>query len=330
MAEVLNAALTRRAALSDRVERLRRMMEIRNAEDVIKELFSAGLVAGSTHTCQGQEAISVGIASVLRPSDLVSCTYRGHGHAMALGMPPETVIAEILGRVDGCVGGVGGSMHMSSRTIGLMPTMAIVGAGIPIAAGVAWGAQLRGSDDVAVGIFGDGASNIGAFHEGLNIAAVWRLPVVFVCENNLYGEYSPLEATTAVKDIAERGAAYAMPSEVVDGQDLDTVAAAVQRAVDRARSGGGPTLLEMKTYRYSGHSRSDAAKYRREGELDLWLARDPIDIYASKLTRSGNLNDEDVAAIRAEVAESVQAAVATAKESPQPTTQDMFRHVHAG
>ncbi len=330
MAEVLNAALTRRAALSDRVERLRRMMEIRNAEDVIKELFSAGLVAGSTHTCHGQEAISVGIASVLRPSDLVSCTYRGHGHAMALGMPPEAVIAEILGRVDGCVGGVGGSMHMSSRTIGLMPTMAIVGAGIPIAAGVAWGAQLRGSDDVAVGIFGDGASNIGAFHEGLNIAAVWRLPVVFVCENNLYGEYSPLEATTAVKDIAERGAAYAMPSEVVDGQDLDTVASAVQRAVDRARSGGGPTLLEMKTYRYSGHSRSDAAKYRPEGELDLWLARDPIDIYASRLTRSGNLNDEDVAAIRAEVAESVQAAVATAKESPQPTTQDMFRHVHAG
>jgi len=330
VAEVLNAALTRRAALSDRVERLRRMMEIRNAEDVIKELFSAGLVAGSTHTCHGQEAISVGIASVLRPSDLVSCTYRGHGHAMALGMPPEAVIAEILGRVDGCVGGVGGSMHMSSRTIGLMPTMAIVGAGIPIAAGVAWGAQLRGSDDVAVGIFGDGASNIGAFHEGLNIAAVWRLPVVFVCENNLYGEYSPLEATTAVKDIAERGAAYAMPSEVVDGQDLDTVASAVQRAVDRARSGGGPTLLEMKTYRYSGHSRSDAAKYRPEGELDLWLARDPIDIYASRLTRSGNLNDEDVAAIRAEVAESVQAAVATAKESPQPTTQDMFRHVHAG
>ena len=191
--------LDRREQLADPVQRLRRMMEIRHTEDLIKGLFASGLVAGSTHTCQGQEAVCVGIAASLRPTDAVCCTYRGHGHAMALGMAPEQVVAEILGRTSGCVGGVGGSMHLSSKAIGLMPTMAIIGAGIPIAAGVAWGAQLRGDGGVAVSIFGDGTANIGAFHEGLNIAAVWRLPVIFVCENNLYGEYSPLATTTAVK-----------------------------------------------------------------------------------------------------------------------------------
>jgi pyruvate dehydrogenase E1 component alpha subunit len=321
--------LSRRAQLSEPVERLRRMMEIRHTEDLIKGLFAGGLVAGSTHTCQGQEAVSVGIAASVRPSDAVCCTYRGHGHAMALGMAPEQVVGEILGRTTGCVGGIGGSMHLSSRTIGLMPTMAIIGAGIPIAAGVAWAAQLRGSDDVAVSIFGDGTANIGAFHEGLNIAAVWRLPVIFVCENNLYGEYSPLATTTAVKDIAERATSYAMPSAVVDGQDLDAVASAMGVAVDRARSGGGPTLLEMKTYRYSGHSRSDPATYRPEGELDEWLARDPIDIYASRLQRQGVLDVDAVAALRADIEAEVDRAVETAKQGPEPDRSEMFAHVYA-
>jgi pyruvate dehydrogenase E1 component alpha subunit len=321
--------LSRREALSDPVERLRRMMEIRHAEDLIKGLFASGLIAGSTHTCQGQEAVSVGIAASLRPTDAVCCTYRGHGHAMALGMAPEQVVGEILGRTTGCVGGVGGSMHLSSRQIGLMPTMAIIGAGIPIAAGVAWGAQLRGSDDVAVSIFGDGTANIGAFHEGLNIAAVWRLPVIFVCENNLYGEYSPLATTTAVKDIAERATSYAMPSAVVDGQDLDAVTAAMAVAVDRARSGGGPTLLEMKTYRYSGHSRSDPATYRPEGELDEWLARDPIDIYSGRLQSQRVVDADAVAALRAAVDAEVDRAVEAAKQGPEPDRSDMFAHVYA-
>jgi acetoin:2,6-dichlorophenolindophenol oxidoreductase subunit alpha len=321
--------LSRREALSEPVERLRRMMEIRHAEDLIKGLFASGLVAGSTHTCQGQEAVCVGIAASVRPTDAVCCTYRGHGHAMALGMAPEQVVGEILGRTTGCVGGVGGSMHLSSRQIGLMPTMAIIGAGIPIAAGVAWGAQLRGSDDVAVSIFGDGTANIGAFHEGLNIAAVWRLPVIFVCENNLYGEYSPLATTTAVKDIAERATSYAMPSAVVDGQDLDAVTAAMGVAVDRARSGGGPSLLEMKTYRYSGHSRSDPATYRPEGELDEWLARDPIDIYAARLQSQGVLDADAVAGLRADIGAEVDRAVESAKQGPEPDRSDMFAHVYA-
>ena len=321
--------LDRREQLGDPVQRLRRMIEIRHTEDLIKGLFASGLVAGSTHTCQGQEAVAVGIAASVRPSDAVCCTYRGHGHAMALGMAPEQVVAEILGRTIGCVGGVGGSMHLSSKAIGLMPTMAIIGAGIPIAAGVGWAAQLRGGDDLAVSIFGDGTANIGAFHEGLNIAAVWRLPVIFVCENNLYGEYSPLASTTAVKDIAERASSYAMPASVVDGQDLDAVTAAMATAVDRARSGGGPTLLEMKTYRYSGHSRSDPATYRPDGELDEWLARDPIDIYAARLQSQGLLDADGLAAMRREIDDGVDRAVEAAKQGPEPERSAMFDHVYA-
>ena len=322
--------LERRTALAEPVQRYRRMVEIRRTEDSIKELFAAGLVAGSTHTCQGQEAVSVGIAAVVRPADQVVCTYRGHGHALALGMTPESVLAEILGRTDGCVGGVGGSMHLSSREIGLMPTMAIVGAGIPIAAGAAWAAQLAGDRRIAIGLFGDGASNIGAFHEGLNLAAVWGLPVVFVCENNLYGEYSRIDATTAVDDIARRADSYGIPGEVVDGQDLDQVVDAVSRAAERARSAGGPTLLEMKTYRYAGHSRSDPALYRPEGELDAWLARDPIALYGDRLVSDGLADAGTLEQLRQDVGERVEAALDVARSSPEPELREMFRHVHAG
>lgn len=319
----------RRAALSDAVARLERMMEIRIAEDQIKELFATGLVAGSTHTCQGQEAVSVGIAAVLRPTDSVCCTYRGHGHALALGMRPESVIGEILGREIGCVSGIGGSMHLSDRDIGLMPTMAIVGAGIPIAAGAAWAAQVTGSDDIAVAIFGDGAANIGAFHEALNIAALWKLPVLFICENNLYGEYSRMDTTTSVDDIAVRAVAYEMPGQVVDGQDVDEVMAAVRIAADRARAGHGPTLLEMKTYRYAGHSRSDPASYRPEGELEQWLQRDPIEILAARLVDSGTLDADRVNALRASAESAVRAAVDRATSSPEPGLEVMHRHVTA-
>lgn len=325
----MSAELNRRSALSDPVERLARMIEIRTTEDVIKELFATGLVAGSTHTCQGQEAVAVGIASVLRPTDLVSCTYRGHGHAMALGMTPLSVVGEILGRQAGCVGGIGGSMHLCDRTIGLMPTMAIVGAGIPIAAGAAWAAQLDGRDDVAVGIFGDGTSNIGAFHEGLNIAAVWKLPVVFICENNLYGEYSRIDSTMAIDDIATRAAAYGMPGEVVDGQDLGAVIDAVERAVAHARAGNGPTLLEMKTYRYSGHSRSDQATYRPAGELDAWLKRDPIELHTQELLAAGAITQSEVAALHSAAAANVARVVEEAKASPEPDRNRLFTHVYA-
>lgn len=322
-------ALLRRSQLSSPVERHRRMIEIRRAEDAIKELFASGLIAGSTHTCQGQEAVSVGIASVIRPTDLLSCTYRGHGHALALGIDLVAVIAEILGRQGGTTGGLGGSMHLSSREVGLMPTTAIVGAGIPIAAGAAWAAQLSGTDEVAISLFGDGASNIGAFHEGINIAAVWKLPVIFVCENNLYGEYSRIDETTAIANIADRAVAYDIPGVIVDGQEIDDVIDAMTKAVARARLGGGPSLLEMKTYRYAGHSRSDPANYRPAGELDEWLLRDPLVLHAKSLMRDGLATESELNAMDADVKLSVQQAVEEAQRSPIAEVADMFAHVTA-
>lgn len=319
--------LRRREALGTPGGRLERLMEIRAFEDRVLELFGEGLIAGSTHTCQGQEAVSVGVAATTRTTDTVTCTYRGHGTALALGMTPLSVLAEILGRTDGCLGGKGGSMHLCSPAVGLPATFAIVGAGIPIAAGAALAAQAEGSDSIAVAMFGDGATNIGAFHESLNLAAIWRLPIVFVCENNLYGEYSPIGRTTPVPDLAARAASYAMPGEIVDGQDLEAVMAAMSRSVERARSGEGPTLLEMKTYRYAGHSRGDPAKYRPAGELEAWKERDPIGLYERALMKRGLIDAAGVEALRQRARAAVDAATEAAKASPEPELGDMLSDV---
>ena len=324
-----NEERARRAELAEPLGRYTRMLEIRLVEDEAMSLFFEGLISGTMHTCQGQEAVAVGVAAVLRPSDTVTCTYRGHGHALALGLSPLAVLAELLGRRDGVLGGKGGSMHLAAPDVGLLPTFAIVGAGIPVAAGAAYASQVLGDDAVAAAIFGDGAANIGAFHEGLNLAAVWRLPVLFICENNLYGEYSRIDKTTPVADLASRAAAYAMPGVVVDGQDLDAVMAAVGAAVDRARSGGGPTLLEMKTYRFAGHSRGDPAKYRPPGELEQWKARDPIALYERKLVASRVADDSRLATIRRAVEARVAAAVAAAKASPPPEPAVILENVSA-
>jgi TPP-dependent pyruvate/acetoin dehydrogenase alpha subunit len=311
----VNVSQQRRAALADPIEQLDRMYEIRIFEDRIKELFGQGLIHGTTHTCQGQEAVSIALALAARPTDHVCCTYRGHGHALALGMTPASVMGEITGRVSGAVGGVGGSMHLSDRSVGLMPTSAIVGAGIPIAAGAALTAQVLGRDDCAIAVFGDGATNIGAFHEGLNLASIWRLPVVFVCENNVYGEYSRIDLTTPIEHLADRAASYGMPAEIVDGQLVGVVEDAMRRAIERARQGDGPTLIECKTYRYSGHSRADAATYRPAGELDAWLARDPIVLHQQLLIREGTIGEADVAHIesrvRARIEECIEQTMAT-------------------
>lgn len=320
----------RRAALTDPVERWDRMLEIRRFEDRIKELFAAGSIHGTTHTCQGQEAVSIGIAAASRPTDSVCCTYRGHGHALALGMTLEAVLGEITGRTVGVIGGVGGSMHLSDPTVGLLPTSAIVGAGIPIAVGAGLAAQVKGTDDCGIAVFGDGATNIGAFHEGLNLASIWKLPVVFVCENNVYGEYSRFDVTTPVTDLAVRATSYAMNNEIVDGQEVDEVTAAMSAALGRAREGGGPTFLECKTYRYSGHSRADAATYRPDGELDEWLARDPIVLYRRQLVAAGTLDDTAADARQEAVNERVESCIESVMASEPATMESMFRHVTAG
>jgi acetoin:2,6-dichlorophenolindophenol oxidoreductase subunit alpha len=319
--------LGRRAALAGRVERLARMIEIRYVENRVQRLFSEGQVRGSTHLCAGQEAVSVGIASETRPDDIVACTYRGHGHALALGIAPEQVIGEICGRSIGCAGGLGGSMHLVEPSVGLMPTAAIVGAGLPIACGAALAAKVRKSDRVSVAIFGDGTANIGAFHEALNFAAIQKLAVVFVCENNLYGEYTRINLTTPIENIADRAASYAIPGEVVDGQNVDAVSRSMARAVARARQGKGPSLLEMKTYRYSGHSRSDPATYRPAGELDVWLKRDPIELFAGVLITEGAIPSGDLDRMKAEANEAVEAAVNRALASRRPETREILAHI---
>ena len=330
VASETNEAQRRRTALQEsRLEQFRRMVEIRLVEDRIIELFGEGLIPGSTHTCQGQEAVSVAVAAVLRPTDTVACTYRGHGMALALGVTREALLGEIFGRKIGCMGGLGGSMHLSDPTVGLLPTFAIVGAGVPIGVGAALAAQLQGTEDVSVSVFGDGATNIGGFHEGLNLAAVWSLPVVFICENNLYGEYSPIARTTPVTDLAVRAASYQMRSEVVDGQDVDALIDAIAAAVARARDGGGPTLVEAKTYRYAGHSRSDKATYRPEGELERWLQRDPITLFKTKLVDEG-VDGSALEAVWEECRLQLEQSIEAVLASPLAEPSDMLANVTAG
>jgi TPP-dependent pyruvate/acetoin dehydrogenase alpha subunit len=311
----------------DSFEALNRMIEVRVFEEHVQQLFLEGLVRGTTHTCQGQEAICVGVSGVIDHTDRVLCSYRSHGWALSLGTPASSVLAEIMGKSTGCAGGVGGSMHLSDRSVGLWPTVAIVGAQLPIAAGAAMASQIKGDHAVTVAVFGDGAANIGAFHEALNLAAIWKLPVVFLCENNLYGEYSRISNTTAVSDIAARASAYNLPGAIVDGQRVSDVRRAMQQAVDLARGGGGPTLLEAKTYRFVGHSRTDPAKYRPAGELDAWRARDPVQLLA------GEIEPEDpdglVASLREAWETTMGKIVETVKAAPEPPESAMFDHIYA-
>src|ERR1017187_9593573 len=267
----------------------RMQFEIREAEQRAFDLFLQNLVKGTSHLSLGQEAVATGFAAAMEPGDLTFCTYRGHAHTLARGVPMDRVLGELMGRDNGLLRGKGGSMHLTSVEHGVMGSYAIVGAHIPIACGAAWRAQYRGDKDVSVCFFGDGTTNIGAFHEGLNFAAIWKLPVVFVCENNLYMEYTPIGDETAVKDPAGgRASAYGLESIIIDGQDADVAYRTAKAPHDKARSGGGPSLIECLTYRSGGHSRADPAKYRPEGELDFWRGkRDPIRIYRERLLHAG-------------------------------------------
>lgn len=307
----------------------RRMVEIRLFEEKVQELFMTGLIQGTTHLCQGQEAVSVGAIAAMRADDVLTNTYRGHGQALARGMDPETAFAELMGRRTGGSRGVGGSMHFIDFSMGNIGSNAIVGAGLPIAVGAAMAFKFRGQDRVALTFFGDGATNIGTFHEALNMASVWSAPVVFIIENNLYGEYTPLRVTTPIDDLARRADPFGIPGVVVDGQDVELVREAVGTAIARARSGAGPSLLEMKTYRYRGHSRSDPAKYRPEGELERWKKRDPIGILGARLAADKTLSEEAQAEMTVDVQREIDAAADRATQAPELELEETASYVYA-
>jgi pyruvate dehydrogenase E1 component alpha subunit len=294
------------------------MVECRTFEVRAQELFFEGLVRGTTHLGTGQEAVAAGFAAAMRADDWTFCTYRGHNHTIARGVPMGPIYGELFGRAGGLMGGKGGSMHLTSVEHGAMGSYAIVGAHLPIAAGAAWSAQVRGSGQVAVCFFGDGTTNIGAFHEALNLAAVWSLPVVFVCENNQYMEYTPIGAVTAVpRPAADRASAYGLEPIVVDGNDAEAVFAVASRTIGRARAGEGPSLIEALTYRHGGHSRADPGKYRPDDEVAAWLARDPIPRFRARLLELG-IAATDLDAIEAAAGTAVAAAEAEARAMPEP------------
>jgi TPP-dependent pyruvate/acetoin dehydrogenase alpha subunit len=304
----------------------RRMHEIREFEDITKDWFSRALVRGSTHLYQGQEAVSVGVTSALREGDTTTCTYRGHGTVLAQGAPLDRAFGEILGKAQGLCGGKGGSMHLTDVSVGALGSFAIVGAHLPVSTGAAWAAQLLGTGAVSATFFGDGAANIGTFHEAMNLAAAWKLPVLFVLENNLYGEYSPIATTTANTRLADRAAGYGMPGVRVDGNDVVTVFETAATAVERARAGEGPTLIEAMTYRHSGHSRSDPAAYRPPGELDEWLARDPLLVCAQRLRALG-VDDAEIEALRKQAEATVREAADRALAWDEPAADSRFDDV---
>ncbi|HYE87192.1 MAG TPA: thiamine pyrophosphate-dependent dehydrogenase E1 component subunit alpha, partial [Vicinamibacterales bacterium] len=283
-----NAGLNDDIGEQKRLELYRLQVVIREAEQRAYDLFLQNLVKGTSHLSLGQEAIAAGFAGAMQKGDLSFCTYRGHAHTLARGVPVEAVLGELMQRDNGLMRGKGGSMHLTSEEHGVMGSYAIIGAHLPIACGAAWRAQYKGHKDVSVCFFGDGTTNIGAFHEALNFAAVWKLPVVFVCENNLYMEYTPIADVTAVSaPAADRASAYGLERILIDGNDADVVYREAQKAFAKARAGEGPSLIECLTYRHSGHSRADPAKYRPEGELEKWKQRDPIKIYRERLLQFG-------------------------------------------
>ena len=301
----------------------RQLLLIRRFEETVYYLFLEGEIPGTLHQYQGQEAVAVGICDGLRTTDWITSTHRPHGHALAKGVTPRAAMAELYGRSTGCCAGKGGSMHLGDPAVGMLPALAIVGAGNTVVTGLGLAFALRRSDQVAVCFFGDGASNEGAFHEGMNFAAVRRLPIVFVCENNLYGASTPFAAVSALVDVADRAAAYGIPGRVVDGMDVLAVREAGAEAVASARAGDGPTLLECKTYRFVGHSRSDARGYRADDEEAAWKERDSIPRLRALLA------EETAAAIEREVEAAIDDAVEFARASPPADPEEARTDVYA-
>jgi pyruvate dehydrogenase E1 component alpha subunit len=310
-------------------EMYRKMFEIRCFEEKVFELYGQNLVPGTIHLYAGEEAVAVGVCSSLRKDDYITSTHRGHGHCIAKGAELKRTMAEILGKKTGYCKGKGGSMHIADFTVGMLGATAVVGAGLPIAVGAGLSAKLRKTDQVVACFFGEGASNQGTFHESLNLASAWSLPVIFVCENNLYAMGTRQSRIMNIQNIADRAVAYGIPGVTADGNDVLAVFEASQKAVDRARGGGGPTLIECKTYRHKGHSRVDPAKYRPKEEVEQWLARDPLRRFKEVLLENPFLSGSELQKIEEKVAADIEEAVKFALQSPYPAPEEAFEDVYA-
>ena len=312
-----------------RIDMYRKLHELRQFEKRAHDLFLQNLVKGTSHLSLGMEAIATGFGTAMRRDDYSFATYRGHAHSLARGMEMGPAMAELLGRSNGVLGGKGGSMHLTDAARGMMGSYAIIGAHLCVANGAGWSAQMRGTDQVAVAFFGDGTTNIGAFHEALNMAKIWNLPVVFVCENNLYMEYTPIDLITAVDNpAADRAGAYGLEWIVIDGNDADAVYLTAQKALAKARAGDGPSLIEAVTYRTGGHSRADPAKYRPPAEVEAWKQHDPIPLYHDRLLSLGT-PEATLSGVEREVAQAVDAATEFAKAGEVPGEESLMTEVYA-
>jgi TPP-dependent pyruvate/acetoin dehydrogenase alpha subunit len=308
----------------------RTMLMIRRFEETVNRLFMQGRIPSTLHLYIGQEAVATGVCAHLAPTDYALSTHRPHGHALAKGVSPSAIMAELFGKATGCCQGKGGSMHVGDMRVGMPPAIAIVGANAPIAVGMALAQKRQGRGGVTVCFFGDGAANEGAVHEAMNMAAIWELPVVFVCENNLYAASTPFQVAYKIAHVADRAAGYGMPGIVTDGSDVLAVYEAAGKVIERARAGGGPTLLECKTYRLCGHSRSDPMTYRSKDEEAAWQAKEPIGRLARHMKDASDVTDADLQGIEQAVAADINDAIAFAESSADPLPEDALKHVFYG
>jgi pyruvate dehydrogenase E1 component alpha subunit len=319
------------AALTDdrKLSMYRLMVLCRMFEERVNSLFLQGRMPGTIHQAQGQEACAVGVCEALEREDMITSTHRPHEHAVARGIPVKSLMAELFAKKTGCCGGKGGSMHVGDPDLGMLPAIAIVGGGIPLATGYALSFQYLKKPNVVACFFGDGAANIGSFHEAINMAAIWDLPVIFICENNKYGASTRIDQMMRVKKVSDRAAAYGIPGKTVDGNDVEVVYQATLEAAERARRGMGPTLLELETYRFVGHSRSDPGHYRSKEEVAEWKSRDPIARFQATYLASGLLNAALVEEIKSSVERELDEAVSFAEASPSPLPEECLTDVYA-
>jgi TPP-dependent pyruvate/acetoin dehydrogenase alpha subunit len=306
-----------------------RMVTIRQFEDRVKLLFLEGQMPGTIHQSQGQEACAVGVCSALRADDMITSTHRPHGHALAKGLTPEEILLELFGKATGCCKGKGGSMHIGNMQKGMVPAIAIVGGGIPLAAGMALAFKMRKEPRVVACFFGEGATNEGAFHEGVNLASIWSLPVIYVCENNLYGASTALSKVTRVDRVSRRAETYGIRGETVDGNDVLAVFEATRRAAEECRRGDGPVLLELLTYRRTGHSRRDPAHYQPKDEQEYWFQRDPIVLFRDTLLRREDVDEPELEAIASRVQQTIEAGIDAARNAPEPAPDELTSAVFA-